>query len=95
MQCRLWVAGEWIIHCADLIFEHMNSKERLDKDTARALSIGSLGVDIGLSPLSMARWEYWKKRFSELAADAASFGLDSASTERITHVLKSMNAVEA
>ncbi|KAL8904591.1 MAG: hypothetical protein Q9171_006996 [Xanthocarpia ochracea] len=91
MECRVWVASEWIIQCAYPIFEDLNSKEELDESTARSLRTGPLCDNI--PPMSLERWEYWKKRFSELATDASSLGLDSAIGVRISDVLKSMNAV--
>lgn len=92
MECRVWVASEWILRCANLIFHDLNSKEELDESTARSLRTGPL-CD-GKPPLSVERWKFWKKRFSELATDPDSLGLDSATTERISDVLKSMNAVK-
>ncbi len=91
MECRLWVASEWIIHCANPIFEDLNSKEELDESTARSLRTGPLCDNI--APMSIERWEYWKKRFSELATDASSLGLDNAIGVRISDALKSMDAV--
>lgn len=86
MECRLWVASEWIIHCADLLLEQMSSKEEIDEGTARALSIGALcKVE---RPLSLERWEFWKQRLSELAADAET---DTAA--HISQALKSMDAI--
>jgi hypothetical protein len=92
MDCRLWVASEWIIRCADILFEHMTSKEELDEGSARAIMLGPLCENV--KPLSVERWEYWKKRFSELATDAGSLGLDASITVRISEALKSMNAVK-
>ncbi|KAL8912921.1 MAG: hypothetical protein Q9172_007401 [Xanthocarpia lactea] len=91
MECRLWVASEWIIQCAHPIFEDLNSKEELDESTARSLRTGPLCDNI--PPMSLERWEYWKKRFSELATDAGSLGLDGAIDIRISDALKSMDAV--
>lgn len=92
MECRVWVASEWIIHCAGPIFQDMNSKEEPDESTARSLRTGPLCND--KQPLSVERWEFWKKRFSELAADAGSLGFDGALTVRISNALKSMDAVK-
>ena len=65
MECRLWVASEWIIHCARLIFQDLASEEELDEHAARSLRTGSLCDQI--PPMSVERWDYWKKRFSELS----------------------------
>lgn len=95
MDCRLWVATEWIVIRTGIIYEKMNSKEELDESTARELRGGSLYEDI--PPLSIERWELWKKRFSELDADASRLKLDSSTTEGIPdalHALGSMNGVK-
>ena len=89
MECKVWVATEWLIQCADLIFEDMNSEEELDESTARSLGTGSLWPD--KPPRSRERWQFWEKRFSELAADTGRLGLDRAITGRITAALNSMN----
>ncbi|RDL35973.1 uncharacterized protein BP5553_06585 [Venustampulla echinocandica] len=92
MECRLWVASEWIIYCADPIFKYMTPNEELDEGTARALRTGTL-CD-GKSPLGVERWGFWKKRFSKFAADASGLKLDSAITGRISNALNIMDAVE-
>ena len=91
MECRLWVACEWIIHCATLIF-HTNLKEELDEKTTQLLQTGSLCN--GVSPVSIERWKFWKKRFLELIADAGSLELDSTITKRMSDALRSMIAAE-
>ena len=55
MDCRLWVASEWIVQCADLVFQDLNSKEEVNEDTAHSLRMGSLCP--GIPPLSVKRWE--------------------------------------
>jgi hypothetical protein len=92
MECRIWVASVWIIHCADIIYEDMNSNEKLNENEARAIGTGTLGNDI--QPLSVERWEFWKKRFSKLAADAGSLGLGTDIIGKISDALKSMDAVK-
>ncbi|KAI0378644.1 hypothetical protein F5Y04DRAFT_142704 [Hypomontagnella monticulosa] len=92
LECQLWVASEWIIYCADLIFEDVNSKEELNEAMARVLRRGSLCAD--KPPLGIERWEFWKKRFSDLSADADSLGLNSTLSERMTEALKKMESVE-
>ncbi|KAI1497274.1 hypothetical protein F5X99DRAFT_421456 [Biscogniauxia marginata] len=92
MESRLCVASEWILHCADSIFKNTTSKEELDEGTARALGTGSL-CDDSLPPLSVERWGFWKKRFSEFATDTSSLKLDSPITGRILDTWKRMNVV--
>lgn len=70
---------------------HLQGYE-LDESTVRSLRTGPLCDD--KPPLSVERCEFWKERFSELAADAGSLGLDSAITGRISDFLKSMDAVK-
>ncbi|KAK7741776.1 hypothetical protein SLS53_004840 [Cytospora paraplurivora] len=92
MDCHIWVAAEWIINCADVLFEYLSSNTPLDAHQARSLRTGSLCEDI--KPLSVERWDFWKRRFSELAADADGLGLGDTSLERITEALKSMENIE-
>jgi hypothetical protein len=93
MDCRVWCASEWMIHCADGLFERMNLKEKPSEDGARAFSTGPLAKHIPV--WSMERWEFWKMRFAEIATEAGSLGLDSAMTVRISDALKSMHAAES
>lgn len=93
MRCRIWVASEWIIHCTDHIFNFVNTKEEIDESTARAYQGGSL-YD-GKPPLRVERWEFWKKRFLEIATDATSLELDGHTTVRISDALKIMDSVKA
>ncbi|KAH8597775.1 hypothetical protein B0O99DRAFT_684487 [Bisporella sp. PMI_857] len=92
MACRVWVATEWIIHCADRIFMMMNSKEELDEFSLRSFRLGSLCDEKPV--LSVERWEFGKKRFVELAADTGSRGFDSAISGRISDALKIMDTVK-
>ncbi|KAK0647223.1 hypothetical protein DIS24_g7919 [Lasiodiplodia hormozganensis] len=91
MACRLRVAAEWVIHCADAIFEEMNSKEELDESLARALRTGPLYE--GKPPLSIERWDFWKKRFSEIGGDLGNLEVDSAMSRQISDALRSIDAV--
>lgn len=94
MACRLWVATEWILQCADVIFLEISEKKELDKSAARALATGSLCDNDNLPPpLSVERWNFWKQRFSEIAANAENLRLDSSITGRISQALKRMNEV--
>lgn len=42
MECRVWVASEWMLRCADLSSKDMNSNKELNAGTARSLRVGSL-----------------------------------------------------
>lgn len=92
MDCRVWVATEWIIRCAFIVFDLLNPKEEVTEHTARIFGTGSLIEDI--QPLSVERWEYWKRRFFELAANRDGLGLGDTSVERISEALKSMEDIE-
>lgn len=91
MACRLRVATEWVIHCANAIFDEINSKEELDESLARTLRTGPLYE--GKTPLSIERWDFWKKRFSEIGGDLGDLEVDSAISGRILDALRSMDAV--
>lgn len=93
MECRIWVASEWIINYADAIFEEMNSKEEVDEDTARVLQGGTLYK--GKPPLSPERWTFWRDRFTALLTGALSLGLNSVVATRISDALRSMDSIEA
>ena len=101
-----------MIQCAEVIFEEMSSKKELDEGKARALRMGSLCNDDGgdgdddestkrkkVQPLSVERWEFWRRRFKEIAARADELGLDGggggSTVKRISDALKRMNDVSA
>ncbi|KAI0161952.1 hypothetical protein GGR52DRAFT_561811 [Hypoxylon sp. FL1284] len=86
MECRIWVACEWIINCANIIFEDMNSKIELDEGSARALRGGPLYDG---KPLSLDRWSFWKRRLSQLSSDMAGSDI----TARIANALDCMDSM--
>ncbi|KAI0100921.1 hypothetical protein GGR51DRAFT_563801 [Nemania sp. FL0031] len=86
-ECRLWVACEWIIRCSGIIYRHMNLRRR-DK---RALGTGSLCR--GVRHFRIDRWNFWKKRLAEITADAENLELGNAILERISHAIRTMEAV--
>ena len=92
MSCRMWVASEWIIHCASPIFQYLDSKEKLSEGSARAIRTGSLYSD--KPPLSVERWNFWKKRLSEIASEANRLELNHAATAHILDALTKMDAIE-
>ena len=106
MDCRVWVATEWIVQCAEVLFEEMSSKKELNEAKARVLRTGSLcgnddddeddGKKKKTQPLSVARWEFWKRRFKEIAAHADELGLDGggSTVKRISDALKRMSDVD-
>lgn len=95
MDCRIWVASEWIIQCARLLFIDLGSSEELDEAAARGLQTGPLcGDNDKMAPLSVARWEFWKTRLSEIASQVGSSGLTITTAERISKALEAMDAAE-
>ncbi len=92
MECRLWVASEWILRHSDGLFRRVKAKEVLSEDDSWSLRGGSLVK--GIAPLSLERWEFWKQRLSECAADARFLGIGSAITDRIADALKEIAAVK-
>lgn len=89
---EVWVASEWVIRCGDLLFQMMTSNKALDPRDARAVKTGSLYID--KPPLSIGRWEFWKKRFSEIVADANDLEFDSATIAHVSVALERMDAVD-
>ncbi|KAK0645294.1 hypothetical protein DIS24_g8068 [Lasiodiplodia hormozganensis] len=94
MECRLQVASEWLLHCAGPIFKDMklDEDEEVDESLARALRTGPLCE--GKAPQSVERWNFWKKRLSELSGELGSLEVDPGIKGRISDALKSMEVAE-
>ncbi|KAI1085365.1 hypothetical protein F5B20DRAFT_518050 [Whalleya microplaca] len=88
-ECRVWVACEWIIRCAEIILDGMD----FEHPPSTALQTGSLCGD-DIPQLGVERWEFWKKRFGEIAADAENLELGSAIVERISDARKRMDGIQ-
>ncbi|KAI3327721.1 hypothetical protein HD806DRAFT_332679 [Xylariaceae sp. AK1471] len=88
-ECRVWVACEWILHCAETIYQNMNSGHGPDT----AFSTGSLCGD-DIPHFGIGRWNFWKKRFGEISADAENLKLEHAIVERISDTIKRMETVQ-
>jgi hypothetical protein len=86
-ECQLWVASEWLIHCAGPIFKEMSSKADLDESDAGSFRTGPL---CDAEPLSVERWQFWRKRLSDLAA-----GVSAGVAGHVEEALRSMDAAEA
>ncbi|KAI5458918.1 hypothetical protein BGZ63DRAFT_455783 [Mariannaea sp. PMI_226] len=84
-DCRVWVASEWIIRCTNLLHEVMHDKREID---LAAKKPGTLCNDV--PPQSIERWEFWKKRLSEIVADPSSWGLETATTKKALEALNAM-----
>lgn len=92
MECRLWVATEWIVHYADFLFLEMHPKVEFDKRMDRVVATSELAKDIGAH--TPQRWEFWKTRLSKLSAEARRLQVDASIVGRITEALKVMETVE-
>jgi hypothetical protein len=86
-ECLLWVASEWIVQCAGPIFNEMSSNTDLDESDARVFRTGPL-CDAEL--LSVERWQFWKKRFSDLVIA----GVDTGVAGHVSAALRSIEAAE-
>ncbi|KAI1346374.1 hypothetical protein F5Y01DRAFT_319814 [Xylaria sp. FL0043] len=89
IECLVWVASEWIIRCGRLLLEAL--KDPSDDDH-RSIAVGPLCSD--LSPVGMERWQFWKKRFTDIASPDNNLGINSATSEHISLALDSMAAAE-
>ncbi|KAG9255540.1 uncharacterized protein F5Z01DRAFT_672852 [Emericellopsis atlantica] len=70
MDCRVWVATEWTLHCSDTLEKEMKStNEELTEDEAGIRGTGQL-CDDSITPRSLQRWEFWKERLAEIATEA-------------------------
>lgn len=69
MEWRLWAATEWIMYYGDILFLEMHPKVEVHKRMEQVVATSELAQDIGSH--SPERWEFWKKRLSELAAEWA------------------------
>ncbi|KAK3363900.1 hypothetical protein B0T25DRAFT_597435 [Lasiosphaeria hispida] len=84
-ECTLWTACEWLIHRAYQSLECLRA-HHIEKDE---LSMGDLySRDVG-DPCSLKRWDWWKHRVQELAADG---GVEK---HHVARALASMEAAEA
>lgn len=92
MECRLWVASEWMIRCAGVLFNYMISGEEVSEKRARCLQGGSLCHDI--LPLGLGRWAFWKRRFHEIINDATFLKIDGPVISRISDALGTMDTVD-
>jgi hypothetical protein len=73
MDCRVWVAGEWIIRCGSIIFKEMSLYETHEGSAEKAIDMDALYKDV--SPWGLDRWKFWIGRFSEIGAKDEALGL--------------------
>lgn len=92
MECRLWVATEWLIHCAKIIFNDLTLDEEVDANTERPMGLGSLCPNVPV--LSLERWNFWKSRITALTGDLDSLGVSSSVAGRLSMAMQQMVAAE-
>lgn len=90
MDCRVWVATQWLINCSDTLEKEMKSpNEDLTERQAINRGTGKLCVDSNIMPRSVQRWEFWKKRLAEIAEGAdGDLGLEEETKKRVEEALK-------
>ena len=91
MDCRVWVAAEWLIRCGRVLLDQINVTNR-DRDIdANFQDPGPLyGED--QPPRSLQRWEFWKTRLGEIHAQSASIGLSSETKQHVEAALRAMGS---
>ncbi|XDG07215.1 hypothetical protein ABKA04_006830 [Annulohypoxylon sp. FPYF3050] len=88
-ECRVWIATEWLIRCTEKLLEYQGSGQ----GPLNVLKTGSLCSE-DIPQLGTSRWEFWKKRLGEFAANAESFEFEGVILERISETLKRMEAAQ-
>lgn len=83
----------WMQYCGPLVFRHMTSGQNLYSYDKNEYRTGNLWPD--REPLSVERWQHWKTRLVEIAADASNLELQKETTDQIADVLRVFEAVEA
>ncbi|CAG9989568.1 unnamed protein product [Clonostachys byssicola] len=82
-ECKIWTGTEWIIHCGRRIFKAVASKDSPEN------TIPDPGPLLGDIPKqSIERWEFWKKRLTQIAADYPT------TANRIQQALDAMKEAE-
>jgi hypothetical protein len=70
----------------------MSWKDEVKESEMQSLRTGKLCE--GVAPLSLERWDFWRRRLAGIAADCESLELGDSVVERIAEVLRSMDAVD-
>ncbi|KAI2468631.1 hypothetical protein F4781DRAFT_397313 [Annulohypoxylon bovei var. microspora] len=91
MECRLWIASEWILLCGNVLLHNLTGE----------YATGSFDVSLMTGPLcnnvrslGRERWEFWKTRFCTIGDDYKDLELSSGIYFRIGDTLRSMFAAE-
>lgn len=86
----LWAASEWLIYCADILFEKLNQPKmrlQLSKDFRHSDASDADVDDAG----KIKRWEFWKERLSERLV---ARNKNDEVAQHVSDALKSMEAAE-
>lgn len=93
MDCRVWIAAEWIANSSEVLRnEMMRPSDELTERDATSTSVGQLLLSDGISPRSLQRWQFWKKRLAEIADEAESLGIVEETRKHIDEALKIMDS---
>ncbi|KAI0154521.1 hypothetical protein GGR57DRAFT_465953 [Xylariaceae sp. FL1272] len=92
----VWVASEWLIRCAEHIYEAMTNTENIAQKTGL-----SLGEDIAdrqdITPIGVGRWKFWKDRIAEERAKLLASNSEPATADlakRLGRALERMEEAE-
>ncbi|KEY70808.1 hypothetical protein S7711_11482 [Stachybotrys chartarum IBT 7711] len=93
LNCRVWIATEWILCCSKVLLENMKSPvEELAELQLISQETGPL-FGKSLPPRSLQRWEFWKKRLAEISEESESLGIDTEVKQRVEETLKHMESL--
>jgi hypothetical protein len=92
LDTDLWVATEIIFFAGKVLYTAITTLEDATMDDARTFQTHALCSET--PPLSIERWEFWKKRFVEFAALAETYQLDSSMVARLTGTVKHMDVIQ-
>ncbi|KEY70464.1 hypothetical protein S7711_11589 [Stachybotrys chartarum IBT 7711] len=90
LNCRVWVASEWILRCNKALFQHMTlPKKDSSEEPIETESTGPLYGE-GLPPWTLDRWGFWKKRLTTIAVESESLDLEDETKKHVEEALKVM-----
>ncbi|KAI1452772.1 hypothetical protein F4805DRAFT_404989 [Annulohypoxylon moriforme] len=91
MECRIWVATEWIIRRGDVLL-HRLTGENVNWRFALSLATGPSCRNV--RRLGIERWEYWKHTLQNISNCYRSLALNYAVCLRIEDTFLRMSAFE-
>jgi hypothetical protein len=89
LNCRLWVAAEWIVRCSGPLLWRLTAPKDPGEKPIQTELTGTLYGE-GLPPWNLQRWEFWKERLTLFAGEHESFGLVDETTQHIHRALETM-----